>query len=145
MRTAADRIRHAVSFELIGLAILVPVGSWVFSMPAADIGIVGVVSATLATAWNYIYNLGFDHMLLRLRGTTLKTVPMRVVHTVAFELGLLMILLPFVAWYLGIGLLQAFVMDIAFAAFYMIYAFVFNWTYDRLFPLPEWQTVRSAR
>lgn len=145
MRTAADRIRHAVSFELIGLAILVPVGSWAFSMPAADIGIVGVVSATLATAWNYIYNLGFDHMLLRLRGTTLKTVPMRVVHTVAFELGLLMILLPFVAWYLGIGLLQAFVMDIAFAAFYMVYAFVFNWTYDRLFPLPEWQTVKSAR
>ncbi len=145
MRTAADRIRHAVSFELIGLAILVPVGSWTFSMPAADIGIVGVVSATLATAWNYIYNLGFDHMLLRLRGTTLKTLPMRVVHTVAFELGLLMILLPFVAWYLGIGLLQAFVMDIAFAAFYMVYAFVFNWTYDRLFPLPEWQTVRSAR
>lgn len=145
MRTAADRIRHAVSFELIGLAILVPVGSWTFSMPAADIGIVGVVSATLATAWNYIYNLGFDHMLLRLRGTTLKTVPMRVVHTVAFELGLLMILLPFVAWYLGIGLLQAFVMDIAFAAFYMVYAFVFNWTYDRLFPLPEWQTVKSAR
>lgn len=145
MRTAADRIRHAVSFELIGLAILVPVGSWAFSMPAADIGIVGVVSATLATAWNYIYNLGFDHMLLRLRGTTLKTLPMRVVHTVAFELGLLMILLPFVAWYLGIGLLQAFVMDIAFAAFYMVYAFVFNWTYDRLFPLPEWQTVRSAR
>lgn len=145
MRTAADRIRHAVSFELIGLAILVPVGSWTFSMPAADIGIVGVVSATLATAWNYVYNLGFDHMLLRLRGTTLKTLPMRVVHTVAFELGLLMILLPFVAWYLGIGLLQAFVMDIAFAAFYMVYAFVFNWTYDRLFPLPEWQTVKSAR
>lgn len=145
MRTVADRIRHAVSFELIGLAILVPVGSWAFSMPAADIGIVGVVSATLATAWNYVYNLGFDHMLLRLRGTTLKTLPMRVVHTVAFELGLLMILLPFVAWYLGIGLLQAFVMDIAFAAFYMVYAFVFNWTYDRLFPLPEWQTVKSAR
>lgn len=145
MRTAADRIRHAVSFELIGLAILVPVGSWAFSMPAADIGIVGVVSATLATAWNYVYNLGFDHMLLRLRGTTLKTLPMRVVHTVAFELGLLMILLPFVAWYLGIGLLQAFVMDIAFAAFYMVYAFVFNWIYDRLFPLPEWQTVKSAR
>lgn len=145
MRTAADRIRHAVSFELIGLAILVPVGSWTFSMPAADIGIVGVVSATLATAWNYVYNLGFDHMLLRLRGTTLKTLPMRAVHTVAFELGLLMILLPFVAWYLGIGLLQAFVMDIAFAAFYMVYAFVFNWTYDRLFPLPEWQTVKSAR
>ncbi|RKE83808.1 PACE efflux transporter [Rhizobium sp. AG855] len=144
MRTATDRIRHAVSFELIGLALLVPIGSWVFSMPASDIGVVGVVSATLATGWNYVYNLGFDHMLVRSTGTTLKTWPMRVVHAVAFELGLLVILLPFVAWYLGIGLREAFVMDIAFAIFYMVYAFVFNWTYDRLFPLPEWQTEKAG-
>jgi uncharacterized membrane protein len=143
MRTASDRIRHAVSFEVIGLALIVPIGSWVFSMPASDIGVVGVVSATLATLWNYVYNLGFDHLLQRWTGTTQKTVPVRVVHTVAFELGLLMILLPFVAWYLGTGLFQAFVMDIAFAAFYMVYAFVFNWSYDRLFPLPEWQTQKA--
>ena len=30
-------------------------------------------------------------------------------------------------------------MDVSFAAFYVVYAFVFNWAYDRLFPLPEWQ------
>ncbi|MFN6986918.1 MAG: chlorhexidine efflux transporter, partial [Rhizobium oryzihabitans] len=27
-----------------------------------------------------------------------------------------------------------------FALFYVVYAFVFNWSYDRLFPLPEWQS-----
>ena len=26
-------------------------------------------------------------------------------------------------------------MDVAFAAFYMVYAFTFNWAYDRVFPL----------
>jgi hypothetical protein len=30
-------------------------------------------------------------------------------------------------------------MDVSFAVFYVVYAFVFNWAYDRIFPLPEWQ------
>ncbi|QEE44798.1 PACE efflux transporter [Rhizobium sp. WL3] len=144
MRTVADRIRHAISFELLGLALIIPIGSWAFSMPVTDIGIVGVVSATLATAWNYIYNLGFDHVLQRYTGTTLKTVGMRVAHAALFEAGLLMILMPFIAWYLGISLWHAFVMDVAFALFYMVYAFAFNWAYDRLFPLPEWQDAQEA-
>jgi uncharacterized membrane protein len=144
MRSAADRIRHAISFELIGLALIVPIGSWAFSMPASDIGIVGIVSATLATAWNYVYNLGFDHLLRGSTGTTLKTVPMRIIHAILFEAGLLMILMPFIAWYLGISLWQAFVMDVAFALFYLVYAFFFNWAYDRLFPLPEWETEKVS-
>ncbi|MCZ8180420.1 MAG: PACE efflux transporter [Rhizobium sp.] len=144
MRTVADRIRHAISFEVIGLALIIPLGSWAFSIPATDIGIVGVVSATLATAWNYLYNLGFDHMLRHFTGTTLKSLPMRVIHAILFEVGLLIVLMPFIAWYLGISLWQAFVMDVAFALFYLVYAFVFNWAYDRLFPLPEWQTEKAG-
>ncbi|MBC2772313.1 PACE efflux transporter [Rhizobium sp. AQ_MP] len=144
MRTAADRIRHAISFELIGLALVVPLGSIAFSMPAADIGVVGVAGATLATIWNYLYNLGFDHVLRRRTGTTLKSIPVRVIHAILFEAGLLMILMPFIAWYLQISLWQAFVMDVAFALFYLIYAFVFNWVYDRVFPLPEWRTEKAG-
>lgn len=144
MRKTADRIRHAISFELIGLALIVPLGTLAFSMPAKDIGVVGVVGATLATFWNYIYNLGFDHLLRRLTGTTLKTVSIRIVHAVLFEAGLLMILMPFIAWYLQISLWQAFIMDVAFALFYLVYAFVFNWAYDRVFPLLEWKTEKAA-
>jgi uncharacterized membrane protein len=144
MRTAADRIRHAISFELIGLALIVPLGSLAFGMAPTDIGVVGIVGATLATAWNYLYNLGFDHLLRRYTGTTLKTVPMRIIHAILFELGLLMILMPFIAWYLGVSLWQAFIMDVAFALFYLVYAFVFNWAYDRLFPLPEWKDEKVA-
>ncbi|KIP99175.1 membrane protein [Agrobacterium tumefaciens] len=144
MRTIKDRIRHALSFEIIGLILMIPLGAIVFSMPAEDIGVVGVVSATIATAWNYIYNLGFDHAMQRVKGTTQKTTLIRVVHSVLFELGLLIVLMPFIAWYLGISLLHALVMDISFALFYVVYAFVFNWCYDRLFPLPEWNTASSA-
>lgn len=144
MRTTGDRIRHAISFEIIGLAIVIPGGAWAFGMPVHDIGLVGIASATIATIWNYVYNLSFDRILQRLRGSTLKTAPIRVLHAALFEGGLLVILLPLIAWYLGIGLWQAFLMDVSFALFYMGYAFVFNWIYDRLFPLPEWQELRVA-
>ena len=144
MRTIKDRIRHALSFEIIGLLIIIPLGAVVFSMPAEDIGVVGVVSATIATAWNYIYNLGFDHAMQRRMGTTQKTTLIRVAHAVMFELGLLIVLMPFSAWYLGISIMHALVMDISFALFYVVYAFIFNWSYDRLFPLPEWKTASSA-
>ncbi|MET0530433.1 MAG: PACE efflux transporter [Microvirga sp.] len=144
MRTTRDRIRHALSFEIIGLALVTPLGAWAFGMPLHDIGVVGFVSATIATIWNYIYNLGFDRVIQRVRGSTAKTASIRVLHTVLFEAGLLLVLMPPIAWYLGISLWQAFLLDISFAVFYMVYAFVFNWAYDRVFPLPEWQKLEPA-
>ncbi|RIV16316.1 hypothetical protein D1623_29375, partial [Klebsiella pneumoniae] len=77
MRTIADRIRHALSFEVIGLILIIPLGAFVFDMPSEDIGVVGIVSATVATAWNYLYNLGFDHVMQRARRTTQKTTAIR--------------------------------------------------------------------
>ncbi|NTJ42582.1 PACE efflux transporter [Agrobacterium larrymoorei] len=144
MRSIGDRIRHALSFEIIGLMLVVPLGAIIFKMPLSDIGVVGVVSATVATAWNYLYNLGFDHLMQHVRGTTQKTTQIRVAHAILFELGLLMVLMPFIAWYLQITILHALVMDIAFALFYVVYAFVFNWAYDAIFPLPEWQNKPAA-
>lgn len=138
MRTAWDRVRHALFFEIIGLILVIPLGALVFSMPMHDIGVVGLVSATIAMAWNYVFNLGFDTVLQRTIGTTLKSVRLRIVHAVLFELGPLIVLMPFIAWYLGITLIHALVMDISFALLYMGYAFVFNLAYDRVFPLPEW-------
>ena len=46
MRSPLDRLRHAVSFELLALLLIVPRGSWLFHMPMNDIGLVAVVSAT---------------------------------------------------------------------------------------------------
>ena len=138
MRSTRDRIRHALLFEAIGLALIIPLGTVLFGLHASEMGVIGIGSAVAATGWNYVYNLGFDHAMQRLVGHTRKSLGLRLVHAVTFEAGLLVILLPPIAWYLGIGLVQAFVMDIAIALFYVAYAFVFNWGYDRAFPLKDW-------
>jgi len=136
MRTVSDRIRHALSFEIIGLILVVPMGALVFQHPMQDIGVITVVSSIVATGWNYLYNLGFDHAMQRLTGSVKKSVPVRIGHAVLFEFGLVALLMPFVAWYLGIGIIEALVLDVSLAALYMVYAFGFNWAYDRVFPIP---------
>ena len=68
-------------------------------------------------------------------GAIRKTPLMRVGHSVLFELGLLVVLAPVIAWYLGVTLWQAVVMDVAFAGFFLVYAFVFTWAYDVVFPV----------
>lgn len=145
MRSTADRIRHAIAFEVIGILLATPFTALTFHLPGETSTVVVAVSALVAMAWNYLYNLGFDHALKALGRSTEKSVPMRVAHAILFELGLTALLLPFVALYLGIGLWEALVMDIALALFYVAYAFVFNWAYDRLFPLPEWQRAEVAK
>lgn len=137
MRTTKDRIRHALGFEIIGLLIFAPLASLVFGFELQTMGLMAVVGSIIATVWNYFYNILFDNALLKLRGHVQKTVPIRVLHAVLFEGGLLLLFLPMIAWYLSITLWQAFMMDITMATFYLIYAFIYNWIYDKVFPVPR--------
>ncbi|MDK3019894.1 PACE efflux transporter [Pseudodonghicola flavimaris] len=137
MRSPRDRIRHVILFEILGLALVTPLGMWVFGMPPHAVSVVAISGSTLAMGLNYGYNLAFDRLLLRLTGSVRKGLGHRLVHAVLFEITLLAGLMPFIAWYLDVGLWQALTMDISLAGFYLVYAFVFNWGYDLIFPLPD--------
>ncbi|MCK0138987.1 PACE efflux transporter [Aliiroseovarius sp. F47248L] len=137
MRTNRDRIRHAISFEIIGILLAIPLGSLGFGMHAGDIGVVTIAAATIATVWNYFYNILFDRAMLRIKGKVIKNMFERVVHSVLFELGLLIATLPLIALYLGVSLWQALLMDLAFVLFYLVYAFIFNFVYDLVFPVSD--------
>jgi len=137
MRTVRDRLRHIISFELIGLALATPFGSWIFGIPPVTMGGLAIGCSLIAMAWNYAYNLGFDIAMLRIRGSTRKTVPIRVLHTLIFQAVLVCILILFIAWFLGTSLWNAAVMQAGFLVFYGVYAFVFNLAYDTIFPIAD--------
>ncbi len=139
MRTTKDRIRHAISFEVIGLLIFAPLASVVFGFELQLMGVIALVGSLIATLWNYFYNILFDKAMLKIKNSVQKTVLIRIVHAVLFEGGLLLLFMPMIAWYLKISLWEAFVMDIAMATFYLIYAFIYNWAYDHVFPIPNQQ------
>jgi uncharacterized membrane protein len=135
MRPFRDRVRHALLFEAVALAIFIPGSALVFGQPMQHMGVIGIVSATIATLWNFVFNVGFDRVMLRLRGSVHKTIAIRVAHTFLFEAGLVVMLIPMIAWYLGIGLWAALLMDVAIVIFYLVYGFLFNIAYDRVFPI----------
>jgi uncharacterized membrane protein len=135
MRSFSDRVRHALMFEAIGLAIIMPTAAALYHRPVFDMGVVGAGAALLAMVWTFLFNLGFDHALLRFRGDTRKALHHRLLHAVLFELGLLALLLPPMAWYLGMTLWQTLLLDLFITGFYMVYNVLFNIAYDRLFPL----------
>ena len=86
MRTTADRIRHAILFEIVGLVFLIGGGWLITGFDMHALGVIGVVSSVVATVWNYLYNLAFDHAMRRLRGSVAKTHPIRAVHAATGEL-----------------------------------------------------------
>lgn len=135
MRTTKDRIRHTLGFEAIGLILAIPLAAWVFRIEAQQAMAVAIAASLLATFWNFAYNYGVDKLMVRYLGRLQKTLPERVVHAIGFELGLLVMILPFAAWWLSITLWEALIIDIGFVVFYVIYAFFYNLAYDKIFPV----------
>ena len=137
MRLAKDRIRHAILYEIILLALFIPLSSILLHKSADKIGVMGVTLSLFAMLWNYIYNLGFDQTLqfigrpLYPRGFRLRTL-----HAFLFEAGMVVVTIPAMMWWLEIGLWPALMLDLAFLLFVPIYTYGYNWLYDQLFPIP---------
>lgn len=137
MRSVGDRIRHAVCFEIIGVLLVGPLASWLFDTSMIRIGALALVLSLVATGWNYVYNVWFDHAMWRLRGRVRKTPVERIVHAFLFELGMLLLTLPPVMWWLDYGLIRALNLSLSLMVFYLVYTYVYNLAYDWLFPVRE--------
>ncbi|MFV0574180.1 MAG: PACE efflux transporter [Vibrio sp.] len=145
MRTTFDRLRHTICFELIGLLILALGVSKLIHMDMTKVTVLAVAFSIIATVWNYFYNIGFDKAMLKYTGQLEKTIAIRVFHSCLFELGLVVITLPIMAWYLQISLKEAFILDIGMVVFYLVYAFFYNIAYDRIFPIPAVQEAKKLQ
>lgn len=136
MRTTADRIRHAIAFEIIGLVLMIGVLSQ-FGFELAHVGAMGLAFSIIATVWNYFYNIGFDNVMMKMFNSTNKSVLVRIFHSIGFEAGLLIITIPAIAWMLNLSLWDAFLLDLGMVVFYLVYAYVYNLAYDKIFPISQ--------
>ena len=98
-------------------------------------GVLAVIASVIAVLWNLAFNALFERWESRqaVRGRSLRR---RVAHAIGFEGGLVAFLVPVFAWFLGVSLWQALVMDLGLVVFFLVYTFVFNWAFDRVFGLP---------
>ena len=102
---------------------------------AASSGAMAVVSSAIAIAWNVIFNWMFEKWEAR-QSTKGRSVLRRVVHAIGFEGGIAAMLIPLMAWWFDISLWQAVVLEAGILTFFLLYTYVFNWCFDRIFGLP---------
>ena len=127
-RTPLERVMHAVLFEVVA-NILVFIILMVFASAApAQTGVLTLVSSFLAMAWNYLFNLLFDTVQQRVGFK--KGLLVRSLHAILFEAGLLLVLVPFAAWWLAVTLLAAIRLELGLVLFFLIYTLLFNLAWD---------------
>lgn len=128
------RVLFVVLYELIAIAastlLFLAIGQEV-----AASGVMSVVASTLAIAWNVTFNHLFERWEAsqQVRG---RSVRRRVVHALGFEGGLALMLIPLMAWWFGVGLWEATLMEAGLLVFFLLYTYGFNWAFDRVFGLP---------
>jgi uncharacterized membrane protein len=100
-----------------------------------DAGILAVATSAIAIVWNLVFNSLFERWEARqaVRG---RSFARRVAHAVGFEGGLTVIFVPLMAWWLDVTWLHALGMDLGLLLFFLVYTFVCNWAFDRVFGLP---------
>ena len=136
MRGLGDRIRHTIIFEALALVIVAFAGGLIIGESPEVMGALSLMFSALVMVWNLAYNWLFDLWDMKYRNAAKRGVGLRLIHAVLFEAGLLVAGVFLIAWWLEITLLQAFLIDIGFALFFVAYAFVYNWAYDIVFPIP---------
>lgn len=143
MSPRTRRLLQAVLYEVFALAAVGPALAWLFNAPLGSTAALTVLMSSIALGWNLVFNGWFERWEARQpqHGRSLRR---RLLHGLGFEGGLVLVLVPLMAWWLGTSLHTAFVANLGVMAFFFVYAVVFTWAFDRVFGLPASATAANA-
>lgn len=127
-KTLAERLLHAVLFEVGGVLLATPIAVWIMDSSFGQVGALAVMLATMAMLWNMLFNHGFE--IIERRRQWQRTPRIRVLHALLFEGGFILLALPLTTWWMDISLWQALLLDLGFFIFFLPYTYGYNWLYD---------------
>lgn len=136
MQGVKRKLVYVTTYEIIGMVISALGLALLSGTTPTSTGPLAVIITTIAVSWNVIYNYLFEFWESRQASRT-RTLGRRVLHAVGFQLTLIVYLIPLIAWWMGISLLQALLLDMALIVIIPCYTFVFNWIFDKVFGLPS--------
>ena len=125
-----ERVIHSVLFEFMLVVMFTFVLKFITSSGTTTAFSLAITITLVAVVWNFIYNLIFDKYVTGPREN--RTLKIWSIHAILFELGLLFPTLPIIAYSLEMGYVKAFVLDIGFIAFVLVFTIIYNYVYDRV-------------
>ncbi|OLS60428.1 PACE efflux transporter [Pseudomonas putida] len=135
MQGPSRKILQAILYESIAITVLSPSLALIYGEGLAHAGALSVMLSVSALLWNVLFNHVFEYWEAR-QPRRERTLSRRLLHSLGFEGGLVLLLVPLVAWWLEISWWAALVTDLGLFVFFFFYALVFQWVFDRVFDLP---------
>ncbi|AGF72561.1 PACE efflux transporter [Corynebacterium halotolerans] len=135
------RVIYVATYEIIAI-LFVTTALVVLGFGGGSSGLIAVVSSAVAIVWNFVWNTIFEAWERR-QSSQKRTLGRRIVHSLGFEGGLVVFLVPILAWILQVSLVEAFLLEIGLLIFFLLYTFVFAWVFDLVLP-PRHNVVHSS-
>ena len=136
MQGLKRKLVYVGGYETLGLAVGMVVMTLLTGESPATTGPLALMITGVATVWNLAFNYLFEAWERRQRDRT-RTVRRRILHALGFQLTLVCFLVPLIAWWLEITLMQALVLDLVFIVYIPFFTFAYNWAFDRSFGVPS--------
>lgn len=130
MLISKRRLVHALSYEIILLIIIAIALSFIFEVPMETTGSLGIAMAVTSVLWNMLFNHYFEKAERKYKFK--RTIPMRIVHAIGFEGGLMLATIPMVAYAMQLSLFEAMLLDFSMTMCILVYTFIFQWCYDTI-------------
>lgn len=134
-RSVKRRIGYVAAYEVTAALAVAAL----FAIEGQDIVKALPMSLTvsaISAGWNYVWNTIFEAMERRFKWKG-RSVGHRILQAGCFEGGLALLVIPLMAWWFSIGLIDALLMEISVLVFLLFFAYAFNWAFDKVFGLPE--------
>ncbi|WP_206427503.1 PACE efflux transporter [Leucobacter chromiireducens] len=134
-RPVLRRVAFVAGYEGLSVLFTVVVLSSLLGHGGGQSTLTAVLLSTTATIWNYVWNTIFE-AIERRTGATGRGVGSRALHAIGYEGGVLVFTIPLVMFMLGLGLIEAILLEGGLLIFFLVFTVVYTWAFDRVFGLP---------
>jgi uncharacterized membrane protein len=136
MQGIKRRVVYVGMYESLAIVLSAVLLKVISSADTGDSFGIAVAASAIAILWNLAFNYGFEYWEQH-RQHNGRSIGIRILHALGFEGGLVVFLVPVIAWWLDVSFMEAFILDLGLLAFFLFYTFIFNWGFDLVFGLPS--------
>lgn len=136
MQGTKRRVTYVFFYEVFSFLICALILAALSGTSISHTGPLSILIAVIAVTVNFFYNYAFE-MWEKTQISKTRTMKRRVAHAIGFQIILVMILIPLIAWWMQISLLKAFLLDFSLMVIIPCYTFVYNYLFDHIFGLPS--------